>query len=141
MATSSPRFNGLESDPKIKHTERQIHEPVSCALGDISEIKDFHTLTKVTRSPNLVVIGFVAEWCEACTNMKEKVSVLANRWADDDVAFHYVDVDKVPRSKLAYGVRQIPTFLLYRAGVRKRDVVRSDDGLLDTYISQTVNAL
>ncbi|RVD90335.1 uncharacterized protein DFL_001307 [Arthrobotrys flagrans] len=125
-------------DANVEHPQGQNQSPLSCALSTVSEASNLEELKSFTNLPNLVVLNFSAQWCGPCKFMKEKFAVMANQYADHSVVAVQVDIDKVPRCNQVYGVRTVPTFLLYRGGVKVAEVVGSNDGLLRASILQNL---
>jgi thioredoxin 1 len=68
----------------------------------------------------IVVIEFVAGWCESCefiyspriTRVAEKIA----RGSDLDIVFLKVDVDRTPGAAEAFDVQYTPTFVFFRDG-------------------------
>ncbi|KAK6502598.1 hypothetical protein TWF506_003178 [Arthrobotrys conoides] len=121
-------------DANVEHPRGQNQVPLSCSLSSVSEATNMEELRSFTNLPNLVVVNFNAQWCNPCRFMRDKFAVMANQYADHSVIAVQVDIDRVPRAHHVYGVRTVPTFLLYRGGVKVGEVLGSNDGLLRSSI-------
>jgi thioredoxin 1 len=87
------------------------------------------TLPDALRSDRPVLIDFVATWCPPCRAMKPALDAVAGARADVD--FVTVDVDESPLAAQTFGVRAMPTLVLFRGGRAIAQVVgaQSRDGL------------
>jgi len=59
-----------------------------------------------------VFVDMYADWCGPCKMIEPIISELANEYGDK-VEFVKVNVDENPTSAAAYGVRSIPTLLVF----------------------------
>jgi thioredoxin 1 len=69
----------------------------------------------VLKAEGPVLVDLWAAWCPPCRKMGPVVDELA-RQAGDKVTIGKLDVDRHPEVAERYGVRSIPTFLLFRNG-------------------------
>ena len=91
-------------------------EKEKTALLAVGE-SDFERL--VVESAQPAVVDFSAAWCGPCRSIAPVIEGLANDYADR-VTVATVDIDDNPRLAAQYGVRSVPTVMLF-AG---RDVKR-----------------
>ena len=74
--------------------------------------KNFETL--VTDS-DILVVDFWAEWCGPCKMIAPALEEISSELADK-VTVAKVNIDDNPKTPAAYGVRGIPTLMLFKDG-------------------------
>ncbi len=62
-----------------------------------------------------VLVDFWAEWCAPCKMIAPIVEDLAKEY-DGKVSFFKMDVDSNPETSLKFGIRSIPTLLVFKDG-------------------------
>ncbi|WP_027001323.1 thioredoxin [Hugenholtzia roseola] len=62
-----------------------------------------------------VLVDFYADWCAPCRMMQPVLQDLAEKMGEQ-VKIVKINVDKNPSAAAAYGVRGIPTFVLFKEG-------------------------
>ncbi len=78
-------------------------------------ITDQNFETEVLKSDKPVLIDFWAVWCGPCRAIAPIVEQLAGEY-DGKVVIGKLDVDENPDTAVKYGVRSIPTLLLFKNG-------------------------
>ena len=73
--------------------------------------------TEVLNSETPVLVDFYADWCGPCKTMAPVVEELAEEF-DGRVKVGKLDVDANPETSATYGVRSIPTFIIFDGGRR-----------------------
>lgn len=76
----------------------------------------------VAGSEKPVLVDFYADWCGPCRVLSPIVEELADEYADR-LDVRKVDVDASPRVAARFGVRSIPTLVLFKDGVAQNVVV------------------
>ena len=72
----------------------------------------------VIKSDKPIVVDFWAEWCGPCKQVAPILEEISNEMKDQvDVAKH--NIDDHPNQPSKYGVRGIPTMLLFKGGELK----------------------
>ena len=70
---------------------------------------------EVIKSEVPVLVDFWADWCAPCKIIAPIVEDLASEY-DGEVKFAKLDVDSNPNTATTYGIRGIPTLLIFRDG-------------------------
>jgi thioredoxin 1 len=77
--------------------------------------KEFETLLANSSKP--IVIDFWAEWCGPCRQLGPVVDELSQEM--DNVEFVKLNIDENPETPSKFGVRGIPTLILFEGGKQK----------------------
>jgi len=94
---------------------------------------------EVLKSPLPIVVDFWADWCGPCKQVAPVLDELAGEY-DNRVRIGKVNIDEDQELAADYGVRAIPTFLLFKGGevagqlvgmVSKRDMKAQFDKLIE----------
>lgn len=84
-------------------------------MGNYLEITDSNFEEQVLKSEKPVLIDFWAEWCAPCRMIAPIVEELADDYKDSLVVGK-VNVDLNPQISMNYGIRSIPTLLIFKGG-------------------------
>lgn len=76
----------------------------------------------IEESRGIALVKFTADWCPPCKALKPILESLASEYAGR-VAFHELDTDAHPRAAMQYGVRGLPTTVIFRDGQEAARVV------------------
>ena len=79
------------------------------------EVTDGTFEEEVIKSEVPVLVDFWADWCAPCKIIAPIVEQLASEY-DGKVKFAKLDVDANPKTATAYGIRGIPTLLIFKGG-------------------------
>ncbi|MDH3914899.1 MAG: thioredoxin [Chromatiales bacterium] len=69
-----------------------------------------------------VLIDFYADWCAPCRMITPMVEQLAEEFAGR-VEFRKADLDQIPRVAARFGVRSLPTLMLFKDGKPQESLV------------------
>ncbi|MFH1829777.1 MAG: thioredoxin [Pseudomonadota bacterium] len=83
--------------------------------GNVIEISDDTFKNEVLDSQIPVLIDFWAAWCGPCRALAPSIEAVADEQAGK-VKVCKVDVDSNPAVSGQYGIRSIPTILLFKGG-------------------------
>lgn len=86
------------------------------------EITDDNFETEVIKSDKPVLIDFWAVWCGPCKLIAPIVEELAGEF-DGKVKIGKLDVDTNQQTSIKFGVRSIPTLLLFKGGNLKDTII------------------
>ncbi len=79
------------------------------------EVTDANFDQEVLKSTNPVLVDFWAPWCGPCRMVAPIVEELAQEY-DGKVEFVKLNTDDNPNTAMKYGIRSIPTLLVFKAG-------------------------
>ena len=88
----------------------------------VTTFTDDNFASDVEGSDKLVLVDFWAEWCAPCRMLAPTVEELAND-NGDAVSVGKLNVDDNAGTAAKYGIRGIPTILLFKGGEVKEQIV------------------
>src|SRR5258708_16186563 len=83
--------------------------------GDVSNIGDSDFQKEVLDAGQPVLVDFWATWCGPCRAIAPMVEELATQYKGK-VKFSKMDVDQHQETAEKFGIRSIPTLLLFKGG-------------------------
>ena len=81
-------------------------------------ITDENFETEVLKAKKPVLVDFWAEWCGPCKQIGPTLEEISDEMANDIVIAKH-NIDNEPNTPTKYGVRGIPTMLLFKGGELK----------------------
>ena len=89
---------------------------MNTTLKPFLELTDSSFEGDVLQTPGPVLVDFWAPWCSTCRAMEPVLEQLAGEFKSR-VRFAKLDVDAHPDIADRYGIRSLPTLMLFRHGV------------------------
>ena len=81
-------------------------------------ITDENFETEVLKAPKPTLVDFWAEWCGPCKMVGPILDEISDEMSDE-VSIAKQNIDEEPNTPTKYGVRGIPTMLLFKNGELK----------------------
>lgn len=107
-ACSGSKTDGSDDKNKVEQIVEQAHDNKD-AVVDLTDDNAYRPGFK----PEVpTILDFNATWCPPCKALKPVFHAAAERF--HDVKFVSVDVDNLPQTAAAYGVRNIPTVIFVK---------------------------
>ena len=96
------------------HNTQQVHVSEGKPMN-IRHVTDDSFEEDVLQAPGPVLVDFWAEWCGPCKQIAPALEDVARRY-QDKVQVVKVNIDENPSTPSRYGVRGIPTIMMFKAG-------------------------
>lgn len=84
-------------------------------MAEVLEVTDNNFETEIIQSDKPAMVDFWAAWCGPCKMVAPVVKELANDYGDR-VKIAKCNVDENPVTPSRYGIRSIPTLILFKNG-------------------------
>jgi thioredoxin 1 len=88
----------------------------------LSDINEARFEQDVLQSDRPVLVDFGAEWCGPCRMMTPALEAIAERY-DENLRVYKVDVDNNEELAARYGIKGLPTLLVFKNGEERERVV------------------
>ena len=82
------------------------------------DVTDDNFDTEVLKSSKPIVVDFWAEWCGPCKQIGPTLEEISNEMSDQIIIAKH-NIDNEPNTPTKFGVRGIPTMLLFKEGELK----------------------
>jgi thioredoxin 1 len=107
------------------------------ASNDVVTLEDGTFEQEVLKSEIPVLVDFWAIWCQPCKAIAPTVEDLARRYKGK-LKVAKMDVDEHQRVPQQYGIRSIPTLLLFKGGRVVDTVIGADKARLEESVRKVV---
>jgi thioredoxin 2 len=104
----------LQQHPKCGQCKRELGADAPIPVGSAAEFDEL-----ISGSPVPVVVDFWAAWCGPCRAVAPELEKLARSRAGKIVVAK-VDTEAVPEVAARFGIRSIPTFVVFDHGAEAR---------------------
>ena len=107
---------------KLRELQKQLELRQKYPPGVVHHLttNNFDEFVKIAP---IAVIDLWAQWCRPCLAMAPIMEKLAQQWGEKGVLFGKLNVDENPSVSARFGVRSIPTFLVFKKGVLVQRVI------------------
>ncbi|WP_435181976.1 thioredoxin [Halorussus sp. AFM4] len=99
-------------------------EATAGAPDEPVHVESVEQFSSVTTDYDVVLVDFYADWCGPCKMLEPVVASVA---ANTDAAVAKVDVDEHQGLASQYGVRGVPTLVLFAGGEQVEQLVGAQD--------------
>jgi thioredoxin 1 len=89
---------------------------------NVHSFDDQNFSNEVLKSDLPVLVDFTATWCGPCRQLAPIVDKLADDY-QGKVKVGKLDIDAAPETARKYGIRSVPTVLIFRGGQKAGQVV------------------
>ena len=107
------------------------------ASSDVIHLEDRTFEQEVLKSDTPVLVDFWAVWCGPCKAIAPVVDALAEKYKGK-LKVAKMDVDAHQNVPQQFGIRSIPTLLLFKGGRVVDTVIGSDKGRLEESVRKLV---
>ena len=125
--TSESQVSSKEEDIK-KEDNQNLHiqetkieeakQENNIEKSQVINLTDENFETEVIKAGKPVVVDFWAEWCSPCKQIAPTLDEISNEMVNDVVIAKH-NIDNEPNTPTKYGIRGIPTMLLFSGGELK----------------------
>jgi thioredoxin 1 len=84
-------------------------------MANVKEVSDTNFRSEVLNSTVPVLVDFWAPWCGPCRMVSPLVEELAGEFTGK-MNFVKLNTDENPSTATSYGIRSIPTLMIFKAG-------------------------
>jgi thioredoxin 1 len=104
----------------------------------VKEIKSTTEFKELIDGEKFTVVDFYADWCGPCRQIAPFVTKLSEGEEYKEVNFVKINVDDLSDISAEFGVRAMPTFMLFKGGEKIAEVVGANPSALQTMVKTSV---
>jgi thioredoxin 1 len=82
---------------------------------NLTPVSDANFAEEILKADKPALVDFWAPWCGPCKALGPLVEALADQY-HDQVKVGKINIDDNPKTAASYGVRSIPTLILFKEG-------------------------
>ncbi len=87
------------------------------ASENVRVFNDLNFESDVLKSEKTVLVDFTAAWCGPCKQLAPIIDQVADELGDEAIVGK-LDIDEAPETTSKFGVRGVPTMMVFRGGER-----------------------
>ena len=91
-------------------------------MKSVAEVSDGTFESDVLGSERVTVVDFGATWCPPCRALEPTIEELSKKY-EGRVDFLKLDIDANPSTPQRYGIKGIPTLILFKQGQVAKKVI------------------
>src|SRR5215472_4418678 len=119
--SSKPRLGGRFSNSR--HSPNSPSSSLEGVMSDyLGEVTDDTFEEQVLKSDKPVLVDFWAEWCRPCKQLTPLIEAVAEKY-DGKARFLKLNVDESSLTGQRYGIKGIPTLIVFKNGAEAERVV------------------
>ncbi|KDQ06722.1 hypothetical protein BOTBODRAFT_181312 [Botryobasidium botryosum FD-172 SS1] len=99
-----------------------------------TEIKSYEQYQQVTNSGKVVIIDFTATWCPPCNAIAPYFEKFSKEYSEVEFYKVDIDVDQVQGVVQELGVRAMPTFKVFKDGVKIGELLGANEKGLENLV-------
>lgn len=108
------------------------------ASDKVTIVSDSTFAEEVLNSDTPVLLDFTATWCGPCKRIAPLIDALADKQGGK-LKVCKIDIDSNPQSPMKFGIRGVPTLMLFSGGSQVATHVGALNGAqLDEFVSQVL---
>nr|YP_009541890.1 thioredoxin [Neogoniolithon spectabile]AYR06099.1 thioredoxin [Neogoniolithon spectabile] len=91
-------------------------------MVQVKDIGDISFTSEVLESKKTVLVDFWAPWCGPCRMVSNVIDEIANEYSES-IKVVKLNTDDNPGTAASYGIRSIPTLMIFKKGQRVDTVI------------------